>query len=170
VPYRDHSISRDAVKALVAVYGPSEAARQAKLSRNTVLTWCRRFKWKKAAVIPRSSGKNGMSGIVPEDAGDAIVRAMAAHKEEAEVNLAHYAANAARQAAKLKDPLEKARNVRDAAAVFRAVFPEEQGGEMVEGAILVGAALVRDDPVEMLAVTQIEDVRKDLSDQRPEGD
>jgi hypothetical protein len=168
--YVDHSIDKGAIKALVAVYGPREAARQAGLPQGTVLYWATKYKWRKADRIPRSTGINGMSGIIPKDAGDAISDAMAQHKEEATVRLAQYTAKAARKASQLKDPLEKARNVRDVAAVYRAVWPEEQGGEMVEGAILVGGAAVRDNPVEMLALTTPGDVREELSDQRPQGD
>lgn len=121
--------------------------------------------------MPRTNGINGMPVEAYKDAGDAIRDAMANHKEVAEVNLAHYAARAATRAAKHKDPLAIARNVRDAAAVYRTVFPPEQGGEMVEGAILVGAALVRDNPVEMLATTEvseIEDGRSEMGGGRSE--
>lgn len=180
--FRDHSVDRTAVKALVAVYGPREAARQANLPSSTVLSWCRRYKWKKAAVLPRTNGINGMNSVVPRDAGDALAEAMAKHKENSTLHLAEFTAKAAKQASRLKDPLGKARAVRDVAQVYRTLYPPEEGGELIEGGMLVGAAVVKDDPAEMLAETgmQIQDaevikvvdtnVRQEVSDSRPESD
>jgi Putative ATPase subunit of terminase (gpP-like) len=150
---RDWSIDRKAIKALVAVYGPREAARQAGISPFTVLSWCRRYKWKKADRIIRSTGVNGALAGTAKDAADSITAAMARHKEEATVDLAHYTARAARDAAKHEEPLEIARKVRDVAQVYRTLYPPEEGGEIIEGAILVGRAVVKDNPVEMLEAT-----------------
>lgn len=178
--FRDHSVNRDAVKALVAVYGPREAARQSGLPPGTVFSWCRRYKWKKAATLPRTNGINGMSGVVPRDAGDAITEAMAKHREESTLNLAKFTAKASKQAANLKNPLEKARAVRDVATVYSTLWPPEDGGEMVEGQILIGAAQVTDNHAEMIAQAEISDVssegaqqhnvRQELPDPRPESD
>lgn len=168
---RDWSINRDAVKALVAVYGPNEAARQSKIPRGTVLSWCRRYKWKKAAVLPRTNGINGMTGVVPQDAADAIASAMANHKRETETHLAQFTEKAARKAAASEDPLKVAHQVRHVAQVYSTLWPPEDGGEMVEGAILIGNAPVTDNHAEMIAQSEvIEDVRQELPDSRPESD
>lgn len=165
----------------MAVYGPREAARQAQLPVGTVLSWCRRYKWKKADRIPRMTGINGMSDVVPRDAGDAISEALAQHREDSTLHLAKFTAKAAKQASKLNDPLSKARAVRDVAQVYRTLYPPEEGGELVEGAILVSSGMVKDDPVEMLAGTEAEimdtevvkvddtNVRQEIPDQRPQS-
>lgn len=171
---RDWSVNRDAVKALVAVYGPREASRQAKLPYGTVAAWCRKFKWKKASRLIHTSGINGDPSVpMRDDAGDALVRALQQHKEESTLNLAKFTAKAAKQAATLKKPLEKAKAVRDVSHVYATLWPNEQGGELIEAGILIGAMKVQDDPQEMLAAaTVVEDdaIREEVSDQRPEGD
>lgn len=171
---RDWSINREAVKALVAVYGPREAARQAKIPYGTVAQWCMKFKWKKASRLIHTSGKNGDPSVpMKDDAGDALVKALRSHKEVSTLNLAHYTARAARQAANLKDPLDKARNVRDVATIYDKLWPQESQTELIESAILIGSAVVKDNPQEMLAATQViedADVREDVSDQGSQGD
>lgn len=152
---RDWSINRDAVKALVAVYGPREAARQAKLKECTVLRWCARYGWKKASRLIHTNGINGDPSIpMTDDAGDALVKAFQKHKEQSTLNLAHYTAKASKQAAKLSNPLEKARQVRDVATVYKTLWPAEEGGKLIEGEILIGTMKVRDNPEEMLAMTE----------------
>jgi len=149
---RDWSINRDAVKALVAVYGPREAARQSKLPYGTVSCWCRRYKWKKADRLTRTSGINGDPSLPQDDAATALLKAMAQHKEESTLNLAEYVRNASKQAKNTKkDPLQHARQVRDVASVYNTIWPAESEGELIEGAILIGAAPVKDNPAEMLA-------------------
>ena len=110
-------------------------------------------------------GVNGMLNEHVKDAAEMLTDAMAAHREESALNMAKFAARASKQAANLSDPLSKARAVRDVAMVYSTLWPPLDGGEMVEGAILIGGAVVKDNPTEMLA-----DVRENLSDQRPEGD
>ena len=66
---RDFSIDRAAVKALVAVYGPREAARQAGINESTVLAWSRRYKWKKAAFIAPMKGLMTKPSQIPTDPG-----------------------------------------------------------------------------------------------------
>ena len=172
---RDFSLDRTAVKALVAVYGPREAARQANLPVGTVLSWSRRYKWKKASFIPRGTGINGDKPGDGRDAGDVLRDALEKHREESTLHLAKFTANASKQAAKSTNPLDVARKVRDVAGVYATLWPAEEGSELMEGAILIGAAKVTDNPREMLAITenlpiQEADVREELPDQRPEGD
>ena len=97
----------------------------------------------------------------------ANAEAMANHKQEATVNLAHYAAKASKQALQVEDPLSHARQVRDVAAVYRTIYPPEDGGELIEGAILIGAGVVKDNPVEIQE--RVIDVRENVSDQGPES-
>lgn len=149
--FRDQSIDRQAVKALVAVYGPREAARQAGLPPGTVLAWCRRFKWKKADRITRTTGINGNSPIAHKDAAQVLTEALQKHKEDSTLHLAQFTSKAAKQASNLENPLEKARQVRDVAAIYSTLYPPDEGGEMIEAAILLGKAPVKDNPPEMLA-------------------
>jgi hypothetical protein len=41
--------------------------------------------------------------------------------------------------------------VRDVASVYNTIWPAEGESELIEGAILIGAAPVKDNPQEMLA-------------------
>ena len=170
---RDWSINREAVKALVAVYGPNETARQTGIPRGTVMSWCRRYKWKKSGTLIHTSGINGNPGVASKDAADAISEVMAKHREKSTVHLAEYVHRASRVAAKTSKPLDVARKVRDVASVYHTLYPPEQGGELLEGGILIGMDKVTDNPKEMLEKSVeaevITDVREELSDQRPEG-
>ena len=164
---RDHSVDRAALKALVAIFGPREAARQSNIPFGTVASYCYRYQWKKAKGFKPTTGINREAVETNKDAADAIAEAMASHKQEATVNLAHYAAKASKQAVEVADPLSHARAVRDVAAVYRTIYPPEDGGEMIEGAILIGAGVVKDNPVEIAERTI--DVRENVSDQRAES-
>lgn len=169
---RDWSVNRDAVKALVAVYGPRETSRQTKLPLGTVLSWCRRYKWKKAALVLPTSGINGgVQEARGEDAGDVLTKALLNHRNQSTLNLAHYVDKAAKAAVKAKEPLGIAKNVSHVAQVYKTLYPPEQGGELIEGQILIGAAAVTDNHAEMMAIAEeVSDVRQELSDQRPQGD
>lgn len=162
---RDHSIDRMAVKALVAVYGPREAARQSGLPTGTVLGWCAKFKWKKADRIVRGTRAHENNPMTGKDPAQVLTEALQNHKDESTLHLAKYVEKASKAASKSEKPLEVARQVRDVSQVYKTLYPPEEGGEMIEGAILVGGMKVKDDPQEMLA-----NVRQELPDQRPAGD
>ena len=68
-------------------------------------------------------------------------------------------------AAKEKEPLKVAKQVRDVAATFNTIWPNNTESELIEGAILVGDAKVTDNVTEMQA-----HVREVLPDGRPVGD
>jgi hypothetical protein len=161
----DHAINREAIKALVAVYGQQEAARQAGIPYGTVSSWCHRFKWKKMDVLPRTNGING-NPCSPETRKriDEINNALIRAREASTINLAKYVDKAAKKAARHKDPLSIARRVRDVASVHETLFPKEKEGGIIEGGILIGAMVVKDDPKEIMA-----NVREVVSDTRPEG-
>jgi len=80
------------------------------------------------------------------------------------LHLANYVEKASKDAAKHKNPLEVARKVRDVAGVYQVLYPPEEGNELIEASILVGAAKVTDNPKEIEA-----HVREALPDHRPEG-
>ena len=160
----DKSVNKEAVRALVAVYGAAEAAKQSGVPFGTVKSWCFRYGWHKIRHLPRAKVTCAISNKGPVEA---LISAMEKHREESSLNLAAYTAKASRKAADHADPLAIARNVRDVASVYSTVWPPDEGGEMVEGAILVGGAPVKDDPSEMLEVI---DVREALPDAGPQGD
>jgi hypothetical protein len=170
---RDNGVEMQAVKALVAVYGGRETARRTGLPLGTILSWCYRYKWRKASGLKQVQKPLPISG---KDAGEAIRDVMSQHKEEASVSLAQYAARAAKKAAGHERPLEIARAVRDVAQVYRSVWPAEDGRQLLEGSLLLGAAKVVDDPAEMLKAveegqqTLEADVREEVSDQGPASD
>jgi len=152
---RDWSINRDAVKALVVVYGPAEAARQAKLPLKLVYRWAHRFGWKKAERLVRTSGYNGTHALAGKDAGDVLAMALRNHKEESILNLAQYIVDASREAKKSKCKLDVAKQVRDVAMVHQVVFPAEKKPPLIEAAILINTSVVRDNPPEMLADAEV---------------
>jgi hypothetical protein len=154
----NYSIDKAALKALVAVYGAVEASKISGVPFGTIKSWCFRYGWHKAK-LPERGKRLPISG---KDPAEALEHALAQHRDTSTLHLAEYTAKAARKAAKHEAPLEIARSVRDVAQVYKTIWPPEEGGEMVEGAILVGTATVKDDPAEMLAeVEALEDVRKD---------
>jgi hypothetical protein len=155
---------RAAVKALVAVFGPREAARQAGLKEGTVCQWCRRYHWKKADRVALRKRMDALPGA-GKDPAEALIEALQRFRDRSTLDLAQYVANAAKDAAKEKEPLGIARKVRDVAQVFSVVHPPEEGGEMIEGGILLGTARVAEATEEILA-----NVRETLPDPGSQGD
>lgn len=155
---RNWAINREAIKALVAVYGPRETHRQTGIPLGTVLSWCRRYKWRKADGLIHTSGINGAPGNKQKSPADAISEAMAKHKVSATVDLAKFTANAAKKAAQSEDPLSDARAVRDVAQVYRVIYPPEREEGLIEEAILIGTAKVLDDTEEIEASVEAIDV------------
>jgi|SRR5215831_19690752 len=152
---RDQSINMDAIKALCVVYGPTEAARQAKLPIKRVCRWAYRYGWKKAERLVRTSGYNSGHAIASKDAGDLLTRALQNHKDESILNLAAFVAGAAKEAKRTKKKLPIAKQVRDVSTIFRNVFPAEKEDSLIAAAILVGSSEVKDDPVEILADARV---------------
>ncbi len=137
----------------MAIYGPREAARKAGIPEGSVLRISSQRKWKKAVGFRPSE-------VVPADApdvGDVIAKAMAQSKEQSALHLAQYTQKASKKAAEHKDPLEVARKVRDVAGVYQVLFPPEEETSLIEGSILVGEALVTDNPQEILARAEVKD-------------
>jgi hypothetical protein len=147
----DKSIDKSAIKALVAVYGALEASKQSGIPFGTIKSWCFRYGWHKVKLPPRPKGSLPISN---KDPAEALEAALLQHRDSSTLHLAQYTARAAKKAANHEKPLEIARAVRDVAQVYKAVWPPEEGGEMVEGAILVGNAIVKDNPAEMLAAVE----------------
>jgi hypothetical protein len=127
------NVDRKAVKALIALFGPREAARQAGLNENTVLYWAARFGWKKATGKPEL-----------KDAGDLISEAVQRSKRMSTAHLAKFTERAAFEASEHKEPLKIAKQVRDVAGVYAAIFPHKESGGLIEGEILIGGATVSD--------------------------
>jgi hypothetical protein len=87
------------------------------------------------------------------------------------MNLALYVDRAAKKAARHEEPLAISRQVRDVASVHKTLWPVEEGGELIEGAILVGTAKVTPNTMEIEAMArEVDDVRAELPDQGPAGD
>lgn len=131
------TVAMQAMKALVTVYGPREAARISGIPAGTVLAYASQHKWRKAA-INRPANTVGTTGA--SDVTDVLIAAMEKHKQESQLHLAEYTANASRKAAEHKDPLEVARKVRDVAGVFQVLYPPETETSLIEASILIGEA------------------------------
>ena len=155
------SVEMAALKALIKIYGPREAARKANVPEGTMLFYARKHKIKKAI------------GFKPEKdvVLEAIEDAFAKDREATALNLATYARKASEKAAKHADPLEVARKVRDVAGVYATIWPPGESEELIEGAILLGGMQPTVNVAEVQArAKEIEDVRTELPEQRPAGD
>jgi hypothetical protein len=169
MPERLDNVDRKAVKALIALFGPREAARQAGLNENTVLFWAAKFGWKKASLK-----------AMPKDAGDLITEAVQRSKRMSTAHLAKFTERAAFKASEHPDPLSIAKQARDVAGVYTAIFPPKESGGLIEGEILIGGATVSDvEPASdtgpviegVLEVTdESDDVREEFPDERQAGD
>lgn len=137
-------VNRDAMKALVSAFGSREAARQTGVPYGTIAAWCRRYKWRRAqpGIQPDKAGQP----IRNQDPGDALTSVLERHKTASTLHLAQFTAKASKQALRGKDALGKARRVRDVAAVYRTLWPEERTGELIEAGILIGQDSVTDSP------------------------
>lgn len=86
------------------------------------------------------------------------------------LNLAKYTEHASAEAANAPKKLDVARKVRDVAGVYQILYPPEEGSELIEGSILIGAAKVTDNVKEIEAhVVEAGDVRQELPDHRSAG-
>jgi hypothetical protein len=152
---RDPSIDLTAMKAMVTLYGPREAARKTGVAVGTMLSWARVHKWKKM-VLKREEGTgillskdHPMSG---KDAADVLKESLEKSRDASTIHLANYTEKASKQAAEHSNPLEVARKVRDVAGVYSTLWPQEEHSELIEGSILIGTAKVTDNPQEILAL------------------
>jgi hypothetical protein len=102
-----------AIRALITIYGPREAARKAGVPEGTVLAYASTHKIKKAT---------GFKTAEP-DVAKVLEDAFAKDREDSARNLAEYTRKASRQAAEHSDPLEVARKVRDVAGVYSVLWP-----------------------------------------------
>lgn len=141
------NVDHGAIKALVAVYGPREAARRAGLKECTVTQWCRRYKWTKAYVRPAM-----VTAADGKDAGDLLRETLEKSKEQSTLHLARFTERASKAAANHPHPLEVARKTRDVAGVYSTLWPAEEHTELLEGGeILMGSVKVEDDIKEIEA-------------------
>ena len=126
----------------------------------TVLSLARRHKWKKAVM---AEGK---------DAGDYIAEACANSKKVSTVHLAKFVERAAIHAAEEEEPLKVTRQAKDFAYVHAHLWPREKSSGMIEGSILIGAALVVDaKPVTGRVLdAEHEPLRETLPDAGPASD
>jgi hypothetical protein len=162
----DYTIDKSAIKALVTLHGPRGAARLSNLPVGTVLSWARRYKWKKMVItrnVVTTSAKPG-AALEGKDASDMLKESLENSRVNSTVHLANYVEKASKAAAKHDNPLEVARKARDVAGIYQVLYPPEEQGELIEGSILIGAAKVTDDVKEIEA-----HVREELPDQGPEG-
>lgn len=157
-----------ALKALVTLHGPREAARVAGIPFGTVSSMCFKYKWKKATGFAPPSDHP----LAGKDAADVIRESLERHRNDSTLNLAKYVDKAAKKAADSTDPLEVARKVRDVAGIHQIIFPREEDGGLIEGEILIGAAKVTVNAEEVAARAKEvpNDVWPELSDSRPGGD
>ena len=154
-------MDRGAVKALVTIYGPREAARIAGIPPGTVMGWCHRFQWKKMTVPRITAESAARTNIDGMDAADVLRQSLEKSKTASTMNLAKFTERASEKAAEHPNPLEVARKVRDVAGVYSTLWPAESEGELIEGGILIGTAQVVDDPKEIKELTDVREIIPD---------
>jgi len=158
---RHRAVDKGAVKALVAIYGPREAARIAGIKAGTVMGWCFRYKWKKIVAPKIGPGVKEDSKIDGMDAADVLRQSLENSKRASTLNLAKYTEKASQKAAEHANPLEVARKVRDVAGVYSTLWPVESEQGLIEGGILIGEAQVLDDPKEIKELTDVREIVPD---------
>jgi hypothetical protein len=171
---KKHSL--EAMKTLVALHGTRKAARVSGIPYGTLSAMAFKFRWKKAKFKePENQAEKDAADVVKEEIQQA--------RKDSELNLARYVDNASKEAAKHKQPLEVARKVRDVAGVYQVLYPPDEEGGLIEGAILLGEAAVTNNPreVELSTLnpepstlnsqlsTSDPDVRPELPDAGPES-
>lgn len=147
---RDKDLNLEALETLVVTFGPREAARQAGMSANTVLSLAKRKSWKKASsqVAANTEGTLEASSQVPsggkqmrlqgrkekeipslpicnQSAGKALSTVLSRLKANSTMNLALYSEKASAAALKEKKPLEISRKVKDVADIHKTLWPTE---------------------------------------------
>lgn len=129
--HKKRNVDLSAVKALVTLFGPREAARQAGIPAGTVTRWACQFKWKKAIQTEH-----------PKDAGDVITETVQRSKQLSTAHLAKFTERASAQAAEAKDPLKVAKAARDVSQVYRSLWPvKKDGAELIDATILLGGTV-----------------------------
>jgi hypothetical protein len=162
---KKHSL--EAMKTLVALHGTRKAARLSGIPYGTISAMAFKFQWKKAQF-------KEMENQAEKDAGDVVKEEIQRARKDSELNLARYVDKASRDAARHKEPLEVARKVRDVAGVYQVLYPPDEEGGLIEGAILLGEAPVTNNPREVELSTlnpqlSTSDVRAELPDAGPES-
>jgi hypothetical protein len=157
------SANLEALRTLVVMFGPREAARQCGMKEDTVCGIAWRKKWKKAsapeqtqspAPIPNTQSaisnpqqvipdavplsKKGQA-IINQPPSTAVSSALSSLRGRSMLGLARYSARAAELAAEHKDPLEISRKAKDVSDVHKALWPvENQNQNILQIGILIG--------------------------------
>jgi hypothetical protein len=147
-----------ASRILVGLFGPSEAAKQLGITKGAMQWRCVKHGWKKAERVPNGE----------KDVAEIIMRAVEKSRQLSTVQLAKYVERASMDAAESERPLEVARKVADVSKVYSTLWPHEREGKLIEGAILVGMAEVKDAKVVEGEVVD-EPIRERLSDRGQAG-
>lgn len=150
---KKHEVDMAAMKALVTLHGARPAAKLSGLPVGTVLSWARRYKWKRATLSKPVLSTSAPAGaeLGKKDASDMLRESLENSRVNSTLHLARFTENASREAAKSKDPLDIARKVRDVAGVYQVLYPPVEEEGLIEGSILIGAAKVTDDVKEIEA-------------------
>src|SRR5215831_7824046 len=158
----------ETAKTLIIAYGPTEAAKQLNVNRNTVLGWALRYKWKKARGTGDPTEQNTIAGLpeaknaLPEgnpeekiaasdrekkqsavnfsSPANALRSAISAHRDRSTLALGKFTAEAAEEAASLPkgSKLAHAPKVRDLAGVHSVLWPAEKSEGILEVGLLIG--------------------------------
>lgn len=147
---RDKALNLDALETLVITFGPREAARQAGMNANTVLSLAKRKGWHQVQSIPHKPGRKPQTLITTsqsqngsprvqehfppkttplplcnQSAPKALASVLTRLKERSTHNLALYSAKASEAALKSSTPLEISRKVKDVADIHKTIWPQE---------------------------------------------
>lgn len=135
----------ETAKTLTVAYGAREAARQLKLPAGTVLGWARNYNWTKAESITETGQSKGNHEAITPSNG--LQTAIESHKSRSQFALGRYVADTAEHAANIKSgarKLNKARQVRDLAAIHSTLWPTDRTTNLLAIGILTGSVSVED--------------------------
>jgi hypothetical protein len=142
---QDRAQLHETIKTLVVAYGPREAARQAGISENTVLSLAKRKGWKQAGqIISTVRGPKLPQSNAIASPSVALETALNSHKSRSIHALGKYAAEAAEQAAAAENKIQIAGKVRDIAGVHATLWPTEAKAGLLRVGILIGTEQVTD--------------------------
>lgn len=138
------SINKEAVKALVLLYGQREAARKAGLNENTVRSWAMRYKWSQQPPPPPQP-------ICNRSPADALATVLAADSEATKIGFSKAARKTAealkeREAEALLD-----KDTAQAAKHWHGIASGVHGWEekQSQANVMVNIALLGIDPAEI---------------------
>jgi hypothetical protein len=147
---RDRDLNLQALEGLVVIFGPRQAARQARLNEDTVCSIAWRRGWKKtgpslAKPVPTAGHDSALTpsqetqAICKQATPQAIASALQSMRSRSTLALASYLADTAEALAEAEDKLGMTRRAKDLGDLHGRLYPPDQNAQpILQVAILTG--------------------------------